>query len=368
MTFKFISNLKSVDWLLIVAVFLLICFGLISLYSLALSQTDPNNDNFNFLKKQIFFTALGLLLLFIFIFFDYRWWQYLSPWLYILSIILLVLVLFFGQKLKGTTGWFVFGNFSFQPVELAKLAVVLFLARSFEKWSLDKYQLKIWFKSLLIILPVCILAILQPDFGSALVIILIWFGMLWLSGINKKHLLVFAAIVLLVSVLSWQFILHDYHRERILSFLNPMADPLGIGYNTRQAIVAIGSGGWFGRGLSLGTQSQLHFLPVSEADFIFAALAEELGFLATTFILLLYLLIFYRIFKIIKNIKHDFALFLISGLYFMFGIQFLINIGMTVGLLPVTGLSLPFISYGGSFLLISLIGVGIIESIKIRES
>lgn len=368
MNFSFFSRFKSIDWLLIVAVFLLICFGLVSLYSLALSQTEQTTDNFNFLNKQIVFSIIGLVLLFVFMFFDYRWWQHLSIWLYGLSLVLLILVLFFGQKLKGTTGWFVVGNFSFQPVELAKLAVVLFLARCFEKWSADKYQLKIWLKSFLIILPPCLLAILQPDFGAVLVIIIIWFGMLWLSGINKKHLLVFVAILILISILSWQFVLHDYHRERILTFLNPLTDPLGTGYNTRQSIIAIGSGGWLGRGLSLGTQSQLHFLPVSEADFIFAALGEELGFLAVTFILLLYLLIFYRIFKIMKNTKHDFALFLISGLYLIFGIQFLINVGMTIGLVPVTGLSLPFVSYGGSFLLVSLIGVGIIESIKIREA
>jgi len=368
---KSLSILKRIDWLLLIAVFLLICFGLSTIYSLVLSEENPANtqtsQSFNLLYKQIAFSVLGLLLLFIFILFDYRWWYSLSGWLYLLSIILLILVLFLGQKLKGTTGWFVWGNFSFQPVELAKLAVIIFLSRCFSAWSNEKYQLKIWLKSFLVILPVCILTMLQPDFGSTAVIVLVWFGMLWLSNINKKHLLSFLIIVCLLTALSWQFLWHDYQKARILTFLNPKADPLGAGYNTRQSIIAVGSGGFWGRGLGLGTQSQLHFLPVSKADFIFAALAEELGFLGVTLIFILYFLIFYRAFRIIQNSKNDFSLFLVFGLSFMFFIQLVINIGMATGVLPITGLPLPFVSYGGSFLIISLIAIGIIQSVNLRQ-
>ncbi len=364
MSFNFLGTLKNIDWLLIVAVFLLICFGLSSLYSLGLGQEIKN---FNLLYKQIIFSVIGFLLLFLFILFDYHWWYSLSAWLYAISIILLALVLFFGQKLKGATGWFIFGNFSFQPIELAKLAVIIFLARCFSNWANDKYQIKLWLKSFLIILPICILTALQPDFGSMLIIILIWFGMLWLSGINKKHFLVFLIIVLLVGGLSWQFALHNYQKTRILTFLNPNADPLGAGYNIRQSIIAIGAGGLWGRGLGLGTQSQLHFLPVSEADFIFAVLGEDLGLIGILVIFALYLLIFYRLFKIMKNIRNDFSLYLVFGLSLMFFVQMFINIGMVIGILPVTGLPLPFVSYGGSFLLINLISIGIIQNINLKQ-
>lgn len=364
MGIKILSIFKKIDWLLIVAVFLLVCFGLSSLYSLGLSQ---EGGNFYLLNKQILFFIIGFLLLLIFTFFDYRWLHFLSGWLYLISIILLILVLFIGQNLKGTTGWFVVGGFSFQPIELAKLTTIMFLAKYFTKWQTDKYQIKLWLKTFLIILPICILTMLQPDFGSTAVILFIWFGMLCFSGINKKHLLIFLLILIVVSTLGWQFILHDYQKIRILSFINPQADLLGAGYNTNQSIIAIGSGGLFGKGLSQGTQNQLHFLPVSEADFIFSAIGEELGFIGLFAIFILFIIFFFRIFKILKNTKSDFGVYLISGFCLMFFVQMVINIGMAVGALPVTGLPLPFVSYGGSFLVISLISIGIIQSVKLRQ-
>jgi len=355
---------KQVDWLLLVAVFLLICFGLSSLYSLGLSQ-EPKN--FTLLNKQITFSIIGFLLLLIFILFDYRWWQFLGSWFFLISVILLVLVLFIGQNVKGTTGWFVWNNFSFQPIELAKLSIIVFLARCFSKWTYDKYQIKLWLKSLIIILPICVLTALQPDIGSMSVIVLIWLGMLWLAGIKRKHLIIFLVIIVIITSFSWALLLRDYQKARILTFLNPQLDPLGIGYNTQQSLIAIGSGGLTGRGLGLGTQSQLHFLPVSEADFIFSALAEELGFIGIIVIFILYFIIFYRLFKIMKHAKDDFGLFLTFGFSLMFFIQLIINIGMAIGILPVTGLPLPFVSYGGSFLIISLIAIGIIQSVRLRQ-
>lgn len=370
MSLKFLNRLKNIDWLLLVAVFLLILLSLSTLYSLGLSQKDLSSETgqyFNLLYKQIAFSVLGFLLLFVFIFFDYRWLRSLSLWFYLISTLLLILVLFFGQNIHGTTGWFVVNKFSVQPVEIAKLAVIIFLSHLFSRWSLQKYQISLWLKSFLIILPVCILIIVQPDFGSMSVIFLIWLGILWLSGIKKKHLLVFVLVILLFSILNWKFILRDYQKDRFLSFLNPSLDPLGSSYNIRQSVIAIGSGGLLGRGLSLGTQSQLHFLPVSEADFIFSVIAEELGFLGISLLFILYFIILYCLFKIMKNVKDDFGLFLVFGLTLMFLIQIVINIGMALGLLPVTGLPLPFISYGGSFLIISLIAIGIIQNVKLQH-
>ncbi len=351
------------DWLLLVAVFLLICFSLSSLYSLGLGQ----DKTFNLLNKQIIFSVLGIILMFVISFFDYRWWKFLSVWLYFVSIILLILVLFFGKTLGGTTGWFVLGNFSFQPVELAKLFVIIFLSRSFTKWINEKYQVSLWLKSFFIILPVCLLILIQPDFGSMAVIFSIWILMLILTGVKKKHILIFFLIILITAIFSWQFLLLDYQQDRILTFINSDIDPLGTGYNVHQSMIAVGSGGIWGRGLGLGTQSQLHFLPISEADFIFASISEELGFVGIIVIFVLYFIFFYRLFKIMCGIKDDFGLFLIFGLSAMFFVQVVINIGMCVGILPVTGLPLPFVSYGGSFLIISLISIGIIQSVKMRN-
>jgi rod shape determining protein RodA len=361
---QLLNTFKKIDWLLMVAVFLLIFFGLTSLYSLGLGQTE---QDFNLLHKQIFSSVLGIVLMLAVIFFDYRWLRVAAPWLYLASIILLIMVLFLGQNIKGTTGWFVFSGFSIQPVEIVKLSVVIFLAYFFVKYGHQRYQLPLWLKSFLIILPICALVILQPDFGSMAVIFLLWCGYVWLSGVSKKYILIFVLLIISLSFLTWQFILQDYQQDRIITFLNPNLDPLGSGYNVRQSIIAIGSGNMFGRGLSLGTQSQLHFLPVSEADFIFASIAEELGFVGVTVIFILYSILFYRLTKIIKNTKNEFGVFLVFGISLIFLIQVIINIGMTIGLLPITGLPLPFISYGGSFLVISLVLIGVVQSVKVRN-
>ncbi|HPA25992.1 MAG TPA: rod shape-determining protein RodA [bacterium] len=361
---RFLNIFKNVDWLLLVAVFLLICFGLSTLYSLTLGT---EGSGFNFLQKQFLFSLLGFILLLFFVFLDYRLWRSWSGWLYISSLLLLTLVLFFGKTIQGTTGWFRFLGFSFQPVELAKIAVVIFLAKFFSEGTYLKKEISLWLRSFLIILPACLLVILQPDFGSMIVVFCIWLSMIWLSGAKRKYFIGLFLIILVVAIIGWQFFLQTYQKERILTFLNPTADVLGSGYNVQQSIIALGSGGLTGKGLGLGTQSQLHFLPVSEADFIFAVLGEELGFIGTSLIFILYLVVFYRLFKIVQKVKDDFGAFMVLGFATLFLVQIIINIGMAVGLLPVTGLPLPFVSYGGSFLVMSLIAMGIIQSVKIRS-
>ncbi len=355
----FLNIVKKIDWLLLVAVFLLVGFGLASLYSLGLSQ-----DDFTLFYKQIVFFAVGLIFVFLIASFNYRWWRFFSPWLYLLSLALLVLVLLFGTNFRGTTGWFVVGGISFQPVELAKLALIIFLARFFSSWSSSKGEKFTGLKSFLIILPALALVAIQPDFGSAAVILVGWFAMWWMYGINKKQFLILFLLFILVAVFAWSFMLQGYQKQRILTFLDTEADPLGSGYNVQQSMVAIGSGGLWGRGLGLGPQSQLHFLPISEADFIYAAISEELGFVGSIIILALYAFVFYRLVSICRKSRDDFGTFLVYGFLIMFFVQFVINIGMSVGMLPVTGLPLPFVSYGGSFLVMSFVAVGIIQSVK----
>lgn len=352
---------KKIDWRLALTVFFLILIGLISLYSLSL---DANKELF---LKQLTFAIIGLILMFLFSILDYRWFNNLANVLYLISVLLLILVLFFGTNLKGTTGWFTWQGFSFQPIELAKISVIIMLAKFFEKNNLKKYSFSAYYQSFLIILPIAFLAFIQPDFGSAFIVFIIWFGMLWFFGINKKHLLILLLIFIIFSFVGWNFVLQDYQKSRVLSFVNPRNDLSGAGYNTWQSIIAIGSGGLFGKGLGSGTQSLLNFLPVSEADFIFSSITEQLGFFSALIIICLFFILYFRFYKILKNTKDGFGAFILFGLFLMFFFQTLINLAMSVGMAPITGLPLPFISYGGSFLVISLISIGIIQSIKIRN-
>jgi rod shape determining protein RodA len=362
---SFLNNLsfiKKADWQLNLTVFFLVIIGLVSLYSLSL-----NTSNELFIKQSIF-AVIGFALLILFSVIDYRWLNNLAKILYIFSILLLILVLFFGTNLKGTTGWFVWQGLSFQPIELAKISIIIILAKFFSENFHKKNQFPAYLESFLIILPILFLSFIQPDFGSMFIVLLVWAGTLWLFGVNKKHFIFLILFFIIFSFITWGVLLQDYQKTRILSFVNPRLDLSGAGYNTWQSIVAIGSGGLFGKGLGFGTQSLLNFLPVSEADFIFSSIVEQLGFVFSITILILFFIFYFRLYKICKNTKDSFGVFLVFAACLMFFLQTIINIGMAIGLTPVTGLPLPFISYGGSFLVISLILIGIIQSIKIKNT
>lgn len=361
---RILENLKSFDWILLGAVFLLICFGLAALYSVAISFDVPDFSNF---KKQILFAVIGLGLLFLISFFDYRRWQDYSLIIYILVALILLAVLFFGTTIRGTTGWFSFFGFNFQPVELAKLALIGFLAWFLSQKASRAKELKILLLTGASAGLFFLLVFFQPDFGSAITLFLIWLVMLIFVGISKKHLIFLIISLLIITTFAWFFLFQEYQQDRILTFFNPQADPYGRGYQVRQAVIAVGAGGFLGRGLGFGSQSQLKFLPASQTDFIFAVIAEELGFLGVSLVLFFWGLIFYRLIQAAKLMKDNFALFFILGASVLFFVQILINIGMNVGIVPVTGISLPFLSYGGSFLVVSLIIIGIIQSMIIRN-
>jgi rod shape determining protein RodA len=357
-------SLKNFDWTLLVAVILLSCVGLAIIYSVTLSQEQKD---YSLLVKQVIFFVVGVVLLFIFSFFDYRTLGSLSWPLYFLSLLLLVAVLFLGTVTHGTRGWFKILGLSFQPVELTKLVMIVFMARFLAGRVAEKFSLKniLWSFGWLIA-PV-VLILLQPDLGSALIIFALWLLLVWFSGLNKKYFIVLLVILLFAAAVSWNFVLRDYQQERFLNFFNSARDPLGEGYNVRQSIIAVGSGEILGRGLGFGTQSQLRFLPETSADFIFASLAEELGFLGAGIILILYLLFFWRLYQAVKLARDNFSVLLVLGIGAMFFLQVVINIGMATGLLPVTGLPLPFISSGGTFLIVSLISVGVVESVIVHN-
>jgi rod shape determining protein RodA len=361
---KFIQQLKQFDWIIIGVVFFLIIFGLIIQYSLSLNQEVVNFSNF---YKQLIFASIGLIVMFLISFLNWNFFlKNYAIFLYILILILLILVLFFGETLRGTQGWInlPFG-INFQIVELVKIILVVILAKY---WSDKIYNIQsfkhVILTGIITIIPF-ILVILQPDLGSALIFFGLWLGMIFVIS-KPKNVILILIIFFLIFGIGW-FQLKDYQKDRIITFINPQADPLGRGYQIIQSTIAVGSGQFWGRGLGLGPQSQLKFLPEARTDFVFAVIAEELGMIGTFLVLGFFGILFYRLWKIIKKIRDDFSIFLIIGFTFLFFIEIFVNIGMNVGLLPIIGISLPFLSYGGSSLLANLLMIGILQSIIKRN-
>ena len=361
---KILVYLKNFDWLLFFAVLLLTCFGLIEIYSIALGRGAIDLLNF---KKQIFFIVIGLISLFSFSFIDYNFLKNSAKYLYFLALVLLAAVLFLGSSINGTRGWFAISGFGLQPVEFAKIVLIIFLAYFFSSRAIKIRSLKQLLFSGLICLSFMVLIFLQPDFGSALVFFAVWLIMLFWAGFNKKYFISLALILILVVGGAWTFYFKDYQKQRIITFVNPVSDTLNRGYNVNQALIAIGSGQLTGRGVGFGSQSQLKFLPEAQTDFIFAVISEELGFLGAFLVFMFYGIIFYRCFTVIPKINNDFGIFFILGAMGLIFIQMLVNISMNIGLLPVVGLPLPFISYGGSSIVSSFILIGIIENIIIKS-
>ena len=299
-------------------------------------------------------------------FFDYRALKDYTGLLYIVACSVLVAVLFFGSSIRGTSSWFDFGFFNFQPSELVKVAAIIILAKYLSKASNYLKDFKKIVASGIYISLLVTLIILQPDLGSALVVVFIWFSMLLVSGIKKKYII---SILLLGSVLfagSWNYILKDYQKDRIATFVSPQSDPLGAGYNVIQSMIAVGSGEIWGKGLGHGSQSQLNFLPEKHTDFIFAVIAEEMGFVGVLFILCLFMILFHRLLKISIETQDNFGKLIVLGISFMIMFHIAVNIGMNMGVMPVTGIPLPFISYGGSSLVSFLVMIGIVQSIYIK--
>jgi len=356
---------KKFDWLLFIAICLLIILGLIVIYSVAVgSGTEQSMLNFH--KQVVFFILSVFILILIALFFDYRILIKYNLVLYGLALILLLAVLFFGKTIRGTTGWFNLGFFAFQPVEFVKIILIVYLSKFFSERAKYIGQFRYLIFSSLAVILVVVLVALQPDFGSALILFGLWLMLIFLTGVKKNHLIIIISVILIGACIAWLFILQGYQKERIKVFLNPDLDPLGRGYNVSQAVIAIGSGGLWGKGLTFGSQSQLRFLPESQTDFIFAVLAEELGLAGIILLLGLFAFTFYRLIKIAKNSRDNFATYLVISTIALFFIQFIVNIGGNLGLLPITGITLPFISYGGSSLVANSILIGLIESIVIR--
>jgi len=360
---KLSALVKNLDWWLLTSVVLLVCFGLAEVYSVSYSRGVSGMVDF---KKQLLSVILGLVILLVLVLVDYYFFYSYSNYFYIIAIVMLLAVLVFGEVINSTKGWFSFLGFHFQPVELVKLCLLVFLARYFSGVSLRQEALKhLWWSGLGVaglMLPI----MLQPDFGSAVILFAVWFGLLIFIGFPKRYLATIVLVMVVGFALAWQFGFKDYQKERVLSFLAPVSS-LSRDYNVNQAIIAVGAGGWLGRGLGFGSQSQLKFLPEAKNDFMFAVISEELGFLGVAITLLFFGVIFFRLLKNLPKIKDDFGIFFLLGSAILIFIEMFTNIGMNMGLLPVVGIGLPFLSYGGSAMLANLMIIGIAESIIVRS-
>jgi rod shape determining protein RodA len=358
------NKLVKLDWAMLVSVFLLLALGMLALYSISLN--DPETGSVNF-KKQLVSCFFGIAAMFFLASYDYRVLSSYSTKMYFTIAVLLILVIFFGSTIRGTTGWIGLGAFHIQPVEIAKLVMVIFLASFLSK---KKNQLSIVVRTVssivLVFFPV-FLILKQPDFGSAAIIVGVWAVMLSVCGLNRKNLLILFLIFSVSAGCGWMLI-KDYQKERILNFVNPGRDPRGSGYNAIQSMVAVGSGRIWGKGLGHGSQSQLNFLPEKHTDFIFAVIAEELGFFGAAVIFVILGFLFYRMKETARLARDNLGYLITIGTMAMIFLQVLVNIGMNVGVMPVAGVPLPFLSYGGSSLVVSLAMIGIVQNIYIKRT
>jgi rod shape determining protein RodA len=356
-----LNSFKYFDLILFGSSILLLLLGLLMIYSTTLESEG------NLLLRQGAVAVAGLIGMFAVAFYDYRNLKKLTGVIYIAILVALVVVYFFGANIRGSVRWIDFGFFSLQPAEFAKLAIVIitakFLDQQGEKLKDFRY---VMLSAVYMIIPFSLILI-EPDLDSSIVVFFTWFAMLLFSRVNKKHIMILIVTILIIAVLGWFTILRDYQKDRVFTFLDPNRDPQGQGYNIIQSMIAVGSGSWFGQGVGRGLQSQLKFLPERQTDFIFASTAEELGLVGSFVILLLYLLLLSRILRACKRARDNFGMYLCLGIFFMLSGQIFINIGMNIGLLPVAGIPLPLLSFGGSSLLVTLLALGLVQSVIARQ-
>jgi len=352
---------KKLDWFLVIAAVSLSLAGLVTIYNIGSPESSV------YFKKQLIFLGIGFLLMLGLSFFDYRAFKNYSSVLlilYLLAVVSLALVLF-SRSIRGSSSWFRLGPFNFEPVEFAKVVAIIVLAKYFSLRHVEMYRSRhLIVSGLYIGLPAVITA-LQPDFGSALILICLWLGLIVVSGIRVRHLLILFLILSVAFAAGWFCFLRDYQKQRILTFLNPSHDPFGGGYHISQSLIAVGSGRLIGA--ESNSQAGLKFLPEQHTDFIFAALAEQRGLVGVAVFLSLFAFLFWRMIKIAAAAPNNFSRLYVVGVAIMIFVQMFINIGMNMALLPVTGLTLPLVSYGGSSLVSTFLALGIVQSVKARS-
>lgn len=348
---------KRIDWWLVGFVIPLLVMSILTMASF----TDPN---ISFAGRQFFWIVLSFTLMFGCASLDLHVLKQsnMLVLIYGVGLAFLVGLIFVGSTVNGATSWYQFGFFSFQPSDLIKLILILILAKYLARRHVEIKSMKHLVITAAYFLPPFILIFLQPDFGTAAIFFVIWMGLILVAGISKRHLIILFTLLGVIGAGLWFGVLHDYQKERIQSFLNPLSDIQGAGYNAYQSTIAVGSGQLLGKGVGYGTQSRLNFLPEYQTDFIFAAVAEEWGFVGSLLVVALLVAIVTRILFLASKMKGNFELLFAVGIALYFMGHIIINIGMNIGLLPVTGVTLPFLSYGGSHLIVECAALGILMS------
>ncbi len=360
------NNWRYFDFWLLGAVALLTIFGIMMIRSSVAGNIELSTDT-NLVNRQLLFAVVGFIVVFIIAGIDYRLFSAVSQPLYFLTAIFMAALTIAGQAFFGSARWFDTGVILIQPSELAKIVVILTLADFFTRYK-DRLDNLFWVGvSFLYTVGIVVWILLQPNLSTSLVILVIWFVLLWVSGLRWKHLLLFIGSGMVLPFVAFPF-LQDYQQKRILNFLFPdSSQSYGDTYNLLQALIAIGSGGLLGQGYGQGTQVQLRFLKVRWSDFIFSVIAQELGFIGTVVMILVILFVIVRVLMAARKARDTFGALICYGVATLIAFQALVNMGVNLSLLPATGLTLPFVSYGGSSLLSLLIGVGLVESVLLRH-
>ncbi|MBP9750046.1 MAG: rod shape-determining protein RodA [Candidatus Pacebacteria bacterium] len=352
---------QDIDWLLVVSAVLLALLGLVTMNSFTGESA--------LFGRQSLWLLISLVCMYAVSYVDPRimYRSSVAFALYAFSVLLLVLVLFFGSVVLGAQNRFDLGVFAFQPSDLAHLALVLVLAKYFIRRHVEIAHVKHILVSGAYAGVMSGLLFLQPDFGTAVIIASIWLGMVLVAGISYRHLLTVIVVGMIGVASLWMFAFADYQKERILSFLDPLADIQGAGYNAYQSTIAVGSGGMFGKGIGHGSQSKLEFLPEYETDFIFAAFAEEWGYIGVLLCVALFGVLFWRLLVHAWFGATSFETLAIAGIIVWFLVHVVLHVGMNVGLLPVAGTTLPFLSYGGSHLVAEFVALGLVLAMSRYE-
>ncbi|WP_276901233.1 rod shape-determining protein RodA [Dialister micraerophilus] len=362
-----IRYLRRVVSTLIFTVLGLVFISLLIIGSATHANIADKPGQFDFVIKQGVFLIVGIIFSIFTLRFDYKILYKWSNWLYVINLIFLLIVKFAGTSALGAQRWIQIGPITLQPSEFAKFFMIISLAKLLSK---HPEGFKTW-KSLIPVVALMfaptLLIFIQPDLGTSLVFAAITMGMLFICGLEMKLVKRALLGLMLVMPFIWFFVLHSYQKMRIMVLFNPNVDPFGSGYHVIQSKISIGSGGFIGQGLFAGTQSQLNFLPENHTDFIFSVIGEELGFIGAILILFLYFVLLYRAISISKASGDSFGSLIACGIFSMWLFQVFINVGMTLGIMPVTGIPLPFMSYGGSALVMNLLCVGLLMNIYLRR-
>jgi rod shape determining protein RodA len=356
-----LEHLATIRWGLLAAALALSCVGLATVHS---ASAELGTDYFS---RQLVWVGIGLVAMVVAFSFNYHTLLGFSLPLYLLALVTLALVLVLGYEAGGAQGWFRLGSVGVQPSEFAKLVTALYLARYLAAPSTRQLPLRQIFAAVALVALPMLLIVFEPDLGGAAMFVPMAAGMLLVSGVRLRILLTTFAACVVAGLLIWSLGMKPYQRQRVLTFLAPDTDPLGAGYQVRQSKIAVGSGEVAGRGYGQGTQSQLRFLPARHTDFILSVLAEEWGFVGVGTVLLLYAAYLYNVAAIAMRAQDRAGILLVVGLGSTFAFHVLYNSAMVIGLVPVTGIPLPFLSYGGSFTLLNFIGLGLILGVDYRR-